>query len=606
MEQLILDYLGKQFEHNFCSTIQFAPVPKGQNGDLAMSFFKVPSEGLQSVLKSITDADSDPEIKKIIKGSAHSINVNEKAKVVAFYLRNCPLLEKTEIAGPYLNLFFKNEAFFEQVFKTPLESKLMKGKTIVLEFSGPNTNKPLHLGHMRNHALGISVSNLLEQVGAKVHRVNIINDRGVHICKSMLAYQKWGEGKTPESTGIKPDLFVGNFYVRFEQESKNDENLMTEVQEMLQKWESGDKDVMNLWKKMSQWALAGHAKTYTRQGIKFEKDYFESDYYLKGKDIAEQGLKKNVFKKRADGAIVIDLTDEGLDEKVILRADGTSIYLTQDLAVAQARKKDFSPDQLMYVVADEQNYHFKVLFSCLDKLGLLKKEECHHLGYGLVNLPDGRMKSREGTVVDADNLMDELSGLALEAIEKRNPELSKEEAKQMAEQIQNAAWKFYLLSTSPKKSITFDSQKSIQFEGATGPYLQYAGVRIKSILKKASLPLTCLPDRQAPSQKEGELSLSPRERVGVRALGNAEKPLGVKLIEFPKVLERASETLNPTYIVTYLLELAQEWSSFYAENSVINAETEALKNARIQLAQKVLDVLETGLMVLGIEIPEKM
>ncbi len=268
-----------------------------------------------------------------------------------------------------------------------------------------------------------------------------------------------------------------------------------------------------------------------------------------------------------------------------MRADGTSVYLTQDLAVAQARKKDFNPDQLMYVVADEQNYHFKVLFSCLEKLGLLKKEECHHLGYGLVNLPDGRLKSREGTTVDADNIMNELAELALKAIEKRNPELSKDEALKIAEQIQNAAWKFFLLSTSPKKTITFDPKKSIQFEGATGPYLQYAGVRIKSILNKA-----------------GKVCGTECKDV----LEDSEKPLGVKLIEFPNVLEKAAETLNPTYVVTYLLELAQEWSSYYSENSVLKAESEELKQARLQLAQKVLDVLEAGLAVLGIEIPEKM
>ncbi len=562
MEQLLLQFLEKHFEQSLCLKFQFTAVPKGQTGDLAMSFFAVSKEMSKSPV--------------------------EVAKEVEDKLKDCELLEKTELTGPYLNLFFKNEVFFSQVFATPLKSDVMSGKTIVLEFSGPNTNKPLHLGHMRNHALGISLSNLLEQVGAKMHRVNIINDRGVHICKSMLSYQKWGNGETPESTGIKPDLFVGNYYVKFDQELKKDESLMEEVQEMLQKWEAGDEETMALWKQMGDWALAGHAKTYKRQGIKFEKDYFESEYYKKGKDIAEQGLKDKVFKKRDDGAIVIDLSEEGLDEKVILRADGTSIYLTQDLAVAQARKKDFNPDQLMYVVADEQNYHFKVLFSCLDKLGLLKKDECYHLGYGLVNLPDGRMKSREGTVVDADNLMDELSGLALEAIEKRNPELTKDEAMKMSEQIQNAAWKFYLLSTSPKKGITFDSQKSIQFEGATGPYLQYAGVRIKSILKKAELQ----PGFSFPNP-------------GL-VLGDAEKPLGVKLIEFPNVLEKAAETLNPTYVVTYLLELAQEWSSFYAENSVLKADTEERKQARLQLAQKVLEVLEAGLGILGIEIPEKM
>lgn len=556
MEQLVLTWLQKTFDQEFCSKIEFSPVPRGQNGDLAMKFFQLTkSEGQSPV---------------------------QIAERVAQALADNDIIEKTEMAGPYLNLSFAPEHFFEQVLQTPLQGNTSKGQNIVIEFSGPNTNKPLHLGHMRNHALGISVSNLLEAVGATVHRANIINDRGVHICKSMLAYQKWGNGELPNK---KSDHFVGDWYVRFDQESKKDASLIDEAKAMLLKWENGDEEVRALWKKMSGWALEGHAKTYKRQGIHFEKEYYESEHYTEGRTLAENGLKKGVFQKRDDGAIIVDLEEEGLDEKVVLRADGTSIYLTQDLAVATARMKDFNPDQMMYVVADEQNYHFKVLFSCLNRLELIEPKHLHHLGYGLVNLPDGRMKSREGTVVDADNLMDELQTLASDEIAKRHDDWSENDINDTAEKIQDAAWKFYLLQTSPKKSITFDAKKSIAFEGATGPYLQYAAVRIQSILRKA-----------------GE---QPKTNVS-EYLGEEEKILGAKILTFPDVLNRAAENLNPTYVVTYLLELAQDWSSYYAANSVLKADTPELISARVALAEKVLSVLEKGMEVLGFQAPERM
>lgn len=582
MQDLILKFLGKEY-----ANIQFSPVPKGQDGDLAINVFKLSKNS--PVLKSAQENISKPkvfeetDIHKVVRGSQKGMHIKSMVKEVDRLLNKCPLVEKTKIVGPYLNLFFKNEVFFDEVFKTPLSTDLLKNKNIVVEFSGPNTNKPLHLGHMRNHALGISMSNLLEAVGAKVHRVNIINDRGVHICKSMLAYQKWGNNETPEQTDESPDFFVGRYYIKFEEELKKDPSLKEQIQEMLVKWEDGDTEVHKLWKKMNGWTLAGHAKTYERQGIKFEKSYYESETYQQGKDIAEEGLSKGVFFKKEDGSIAIDLSDEGLDEKIIMRADGTSVYLTQDLAVATLRDQDFNhPDELIYTVADEQNYHFKVLFLCLEKLGILDRNKLCHLSYGLVNLPHGRMKSREGTVVDADMLMNTLSALALKEIQKRNPETTKEKSQATAEQIMNAAWKFALLTTTPKKTITYDPEKSLAFEGATGPYLQYAGVRTKSILKK---------------EKPG---------AGYGVPGTAEKPLGVKVLEFPEVLNRAAENKNPTYLVTYLLELAQEWSSFYAENSVLNAETDDLKQARLALAQKVLEVLEKGLGILGIEIPEQM
>lgn len=577
MENKILDFLAQNFDKDFCDKLGFSPVPRGQAGDLAMNFFQL----------SKLEKKSPVELAEKIRG----------------ILADCNLLEKTEIVGPYLNLYFANEIFYQEVFAAPLESEILAKKNIVFEFSGPNTNKPLHLGHMRNHALGISMSNLLESCGAKVHRVNIINDRGVHICKSMLAYKLWGNGETPESREKKSDHFVGDWYVKFSQEVKNNPDLDKQAQEMLVKWEAGDKEIMELWKKMSDWALAGHAKTYQRQGMSFEKSYKESEYYLKGKALAEKGLADGVFEKRSDGAIVVSLSedlkpknskdDENVDtRKVVLRADGTSIYLTQDLAIAAARKKDFNPNQLVYVVADEQNYHFKVLFYCLEKLNLAKKEECLHLGYGLVHLPDGRMKSREGNVVDADNLMNDLFNLAKKEVDKRNNDLSEEEKNETSEKIQDAAWKFYLLSTNPRKSITFDIEKSIAFEGATGPYLQYAGVRIKSILRKSSFSF--------PTDKVA------KGFEAAKFLGAVEKNLGVKILEFSGVLEKAVKNNNPTYLVTFLMDLAQDWSSFYANNSVLNAENEDLKNSRVLLAHKVLQVLEKGTSILGFSIPKAM
>ncbi len=557
MQKIVQDYLAKNWNPDYATKLNFAPVPKGQSGDLAMNFFALTKELSKSPI------EIGNEVSEVLNG--------------------CDILEKTEMAGPYLNLYFKPEKFFETALQTPLKTELLKNQTVVVEYSSPNTNKPLHLGHMRNHALGISVSNLLEAVGAKVVRAAIINDRGIHICKSMLAYQKFGNDETPESTGKKPDEFVGHYYVMFETENKKDESLLKEAQEMLRAWEDGDPEIRKLWEQMNEWTYQGHQKTYDRQGVTFDKKYYESDTYQMGREFALKGLEEGIFYKK-DGAVWIDLSDQGLDEKIIIRSDGTTVYVTQDLATTFLRAKDFNFDQHIWVVADEQNYHFQVLIACLDKLKLCEKEKLFHLGYGLVHLPDGRMKSREGTVVDADNLMDQLKEMATTKVEENNNDFTADETEAIAEAVQNAAWKFYLLKTSPNKTITFEAEKSIDFQGATGPYLQYAGVRIKSILRKASN----------------------FDVKNIAALGEAEKPLGVKILEWPEVLNRAAENKNPTYMVTYLLELAQIWSSFYAENSVLNAEAPDTKNARLVLAQKVLEVLETGLNILGIEVPEKM
>lgn len=567
MQQAVIDYLSKHWSEDNASKIIFSPVPKGQSGDLAVQFFALTKE---------------------LKQPSMAI-----AQEVATALEGFDLVERTEAAGPYLNLFFSKTAFFENVFNTPLKTDLFANQTVVVEYSSPNTNKPLHLGHMRNHALGISVSNLFEAVGADVVRTAIVNDRGIHICKSMLAYQKFGNGETPDSSGIKSDQFVGDYYVRFETESKKDPSLLEEAQAMLKKWEDGDEATRALWQKMNDWTYAGHDATYQAQGVVFDKKYYESDTYEMGRKFALKGLDDGVFYKK-DGAVWINLTDQGLDEKIIIRSDGTTVYITQDIATTYLRTQDYHFDQHIWIVADEQNYHFKVLIACLDKLGLAKKETLFHLGYGLVHLPDGRMKSREGNVVDADDLMNQLQSLAAQKLSSAHPELAEKEVASAAAQIQNAAWKFYLLKTSPYKTITFETEKSIDFHGATGPYLQYAGVRIKSILTKAK-------------QAEFELdSFASNQSSNSSALGKAEKPLGIKILEWPGTLDRAAEHKNPTYVVTYLLELAQAWSSFYADNSVLKAETDELKMARLALAAKVLDVIETGLRVLGIEVPEQM
>ena len=556
MEQLVLNWLQKTFDQEFCSKIEFAAVPRGQSGDIAMKFF----------LLAKSESKSPIEI----------------ANKIAEALKDCNLIDKTEMAGPYLNLFFASEEFFKQVLNAPLKGTAREGKKVLIEFSSPNTNKPFHLGHMRNHALGLSVSNCIEAAGAEVIRTTIFNDRGVHICKSMLAYDRFGENTEPNK---KSDHFVGDWYVRFAEEVKKNPDMDNEVQQMLLDWENGDKHVNDLWQKMNDWAFAGYHATYARQGLKFDKEYFESDLYKVGKELVLEGLEKGILQKKDDGAVFIDMEEIGLDEKILLRSNGTTVYMTQDINTTITKQRDFEPDEQIWVVADEQNYHFKVLFFILEKLGLIKSENLHHLGYGLVNLPDGRMKSREGTVVDADNLMDELHELASEEIKNRHDDWSEEETNEAAEKIQNAAWKFFLLQTSPKKSITFDAKKSIAFEGATGPYLQYATVRINSILRKAEgLPT-------------GDFS---------NLLGEEEKILGAKILAFEGVINRAAENLNSTYVVTYLLELAQDWSSYYGSNSVLKAETPELCSARVMLAGKVLSVLNRGMEILGFNAPERM
>ena len=585
LNSVILDLLNKQWTKSQQDKIQFSPIPKGQKGDLALSFFLLSKELKKSPI--------------------------EIGKEVAEILKTSDLIISTEQVGPYLNISFAGKIFWQTVFTTPTKISIFAGKKIMVEFSGPNTNKPLHLGHMRNHALGIATSNLVKAGGGELIKVNIINDRGMHICKSMLAYQMFGNDETPESTGKKGDHFVGNFYVKFEQACKKDPTLTDKIQEMLLKWEQGDTEILALWNKMNQWTLSGHQETYKRQGVSFDRTYLESKLYLRGKKIAEMGLEKGIFSREKNGSIIINFKDK---PKVILRSDGTSIYLTQDLAVAEQRIADFSPDKIIYITCDEQNYHFQVLFYCLEKLHeaeIIKNSvKFEHLSYGLVNLPHGRMKSREGTVVDADDLMDELQQISMKKIAERQNELSENEIATISNEVQNAAWKFYLLRTAPNKIIAFEPEKSIDFQGATGPYLQYAGVRIKSILQKAQdfFPgknkwENCNWQDLTSSSDDDKKQLSTEL---LSFLSITEKDLGNKIIAYPQILQQACSHQNPTYIITYLIELAQIWSKFYAENKVLDIENPELSQARLFLAQRVLHNLEQGLKILGINIPKQM
>ncbi|MBW3014654.1 arginine--tRNA ligase, partial [Candidatus Woesearchaeota archaeon] len=470
-------------------------------------------------------------------------------------------------------------------------SDLGKGKTVLIEYPGPNTNKPLHIGHMRNMVLGISMGNILGSQGYKIVRVNINNDRGIHICKSMLAYQKWGDGKTPESEGKKSDHFVGDFYVLYSQKSKENKELEEETREMLRKWEAGDKEVRALWEKMNKWAFDGFRQTYKHFGMPpFDKEYYESNTYKGGKEIVFDGLKKGLFQKKEDGAIFVDLSKEGFGEKILMRADGTSVYVTQDLYLAQLRYKDFKFNKSIYVVASEQNYHFNVLFTLLKKLGYPWADGCYHFSYGMVNLPEGKMKSREGTVVDADDLITEVENLAKEEIVKRHKRLKEDAVVERGTAIGLAAIKFYLVKVDAIKDVMFRTEESLSFEGDTGPYLQYTHARACSILRRAKEQ-----DLESSTNVDYALLKHPLEISLVQELAN-----------FPAKTKEACELYRPHLIAQYLLSLSRLFNEFYHACHCLNEENKDLAKARLLLIDCTRQVLKNALILLGIEAPEKM
>ncbi len=476
----------------------------------------------------------------------------------------------------------------------------------MVEYSSPNTNKPLHLGHVRNVLLGYSVSEILKAAGHKVYKTQIINDRGIHICKSMLAWKRFGNGETPTSTGLKGDKLVGNYYVKFDQEYKKEiSDLVTdgmseddakkqapiflEAQEMLRKWESGDEETVALWKTMNGWVYEGFDVTYKNIGVDFDKLYYESDTYLLGKDVIEQGLKDGVFFKKEDGSVWCDLTQDGLDEKLVLRSDGTAVYMTQDIGTAIQRAKDFTDlNGMVYTVGNEQDYHFKVLFLILKKLGYNWADQLYHLSYGMVDLPSGKMKSREGTVVDADDLMNEMTNTAREISQElgKLEGYSNEEKESLYKIIGLGALKYFILKVDPKKRILFDPQASVDFQGNTGPFVQYTFARIQSILRKANFDYS--------------------KTISGIDLHEKEKELIKQLELYPEVIQQAAKNYSPAVIANYTYDLVKEFNSFYQNVSILGEENEDKKIFRVQLAKKVADTIASAFRLLGIDVPERM
>jgi arginyl-tRNA synthetase len=551
--------------------------------------------------------------------------------------------------GPYVNIRYDRGEAAVRILSRILDEnrpagrpETLKGSRIMVEFSSPNTNKPLHLGHLRNDILGESISRIFAACAAEVRRVCIINDRGIHICKSMLAYKEHGDGKTPESEGIKSDHFVGDWYVEFNRRLKQETGELTEggrkkeeaeaaapvmarAQELLRKWEAGDPETTALWKKMNRWAINGMKATYERTGISFDQYYFESETYLKGREEILKGLEKGIFYRANDGAVMVDLETEKLDKKVLLRSDGTSIYITQDIGLAIYRNRDWPFDRLIYVVGSEQQYHFKVLFTILEKLGFPWAKNLHHLSYGMVNLPEGKMKSREGTVVDADDLLDSLRNMALEEIREKDRETAVGDAVETAEKIALGALHYFLLSVSPSKDMQFNPRESLSFTGNTGPYLQYMGARISSMLRKAGkLPGAAGtsgvteangvtgPGGAGTSGETGTGGAGTSEPAGgftdaARTLsGDPEWELLKTLAAYDDAVALAAENIDPTVVAAYLYDLSKAFSRFYHDCPILQAGSPELVSARFALSKAVLRVLKDALWLINIPFLETM
>jgi len=509
----------------------------------------------------------------------------------------------------FLNLSF-SDAYWINLLNTEIANDSFgifpaNGKRLMVEYSSPNTNKPLHLGHVRNNLLGYSVAEILKAYGYDVVKANLVNDRGIHICKSMLAWQRFGNGETPESTGFKGDHLVGKYYVVFdkaykqeidalkaegqsEEEAKKNAPLIKEAQAMLQKWEAGDEEVIQLWKTMNAWVYAGFDQTYQKMGVNFDKFYYESDTYLLGKDIIQEGLENGVFFKKEDNSVWIDLTDEGLDQKLVLRGDGTSVYITQDLGTAQLKYDEFKMDESIYVVGNEQDYHFKVLFLILKKLGKSWANGLYHLSYGMVDLPTGKMKSREGTVVDADDLMKEMFETAKTRTEElgKTEGLGEEEKNELYETIGMGALKYFLLKVDPKKRLLFDPNETVDFQGHTGPFIQYTHARIKSVLRKGDF-------------QEGQTA-TPEN------ISSYERDLIQALASFPQVIEASAKEFSPAQLANFAYEVAKLYNKFYHEESILKAEDETAKAFRLQLSASAVRIIAKSMNLLGIQVPERM
>lgn len=528
-----------------------------------------------------------------------------------YLVANVPEIARFNVVKGFLNLVVDDTFYlgFLHAIKDQIhfgvQSPSSDAPTVMVEYSSPNTNKPLHLGHIRNNLLGYSVAEILKAAGNNMVKTQIINDRGIHICKSMLAWQKFGNGETPESTGIKGDKLVGNYYVAFdkaykeeiaelvaagktEEVAKKEAPILKEAQDLLRQWEAGDPDTVALWKTMNQWVYDGFEETYKALGVDFDKNYYESDTYLLGKDVVAEGLEKGVFYKKEDGSVWIDLTDEGLDEKIVLRADGTAVYMTQDIGTAIQRVKDFAIDGMVYTVGNEQDYHFKVLFLILKKLGYEWANHLYHLSYGMVDLPSGKMKSREGTVVDADDLMAQMVATAAEISE----ELGKlegytiEEKKELYRIVGLGALKYYILKVDPRKRILFNPEESVDFQGNTGPFIQYTYARIQSILRK---------DGGADFSNDGVGEIHPKEKEVLK-----------QLQLFPETVQQAAEQYSPALLANYVYELVKRYNSFYQSVPILAEIVNDKRNFRILLSKQVAQTIKNGFALLGIDVPERM
>ena len=537
----------------------------------------------------------------------------QTAQEIGEYLSaNEPMVQAFNVIKGFLNITIAPSAWVELLgtidgdakygIQTPDENSPL----VMIEYSSPNTNKPLHLGHVRNNLLGYALANVMEANGNRVVKTNIVNDRGIHICKSMLAWQKYGEGETPESSGKKGDHLIGDYYVAFDkhykaevaeimeregcakEEAEAKSPLMAEAREMLVKWEAGDPEVRGLWQMMNEWVYAGFDETYKMMGVDFDKIYYESQTYLEGKEKVLEGLDKGFFFRKEDGSVWADLTGEGLDHKLLLRSDGTSVYMTQDIGTAKLRFQDYPINKMIYVVGNEQNYHFQVLSILLDKLGFDWGKDLVHFSYGMVELPEGKMKSREGTVVDADDLMAEMIATARETSKElgKLDGLTAEEAENIARIVGLGALKYFILKVDARKNMTFNPKESIDFNGNTGPFIQYTYARIQSILRKA----------------EGEIAMANAEF----SINEKEMALIQKLAEFPAVVKDAGVTYTPSVIANYVYDLVKEFNQFYHDYSILREENEAVKRFRLVLSANVAKIIRLGMGLLGIEVPERM
>ena len=542
--------------------------------------------------------------------ASHKRPEDTAQEIGEYLVANCEAVEKFNVIKGFLNITIK-PSFWTSVLQSAEATENFgfkpvtdDSRLVMIEYSSPNTNKPLHLGHVRNNLLGFSLAKIMEANGNKVVKTNIVNDRGIHICKSMLAWLKWGNGITPEKAGKKGDHLIGDFYVAFDkhykeelqqlmdggmtkEEAEANSTLMKEARTMLKKWEDGDEEVRSLWRTMNEWVYAGFDETYARMGVSFDKIYYESNTYLEGKEKVLEGLEKGIFYRKDDNSVWADLTADGLDQKLLLRTDGTSVYMTQDIGTAKLRFQDYPIDQMIYVVGNEQNYHFQVLSLLLDKLGFSWGKDLIHFSYGMVELPNGKMKSREGTVVDADELMDEMIATARKMSEGRLKGVPEEEMDDVYRIIGLGALKYFILKVDPRKNMLFNPQESIDFNGNTGPFVQYTYARIRSVLRKSD-EADAATDITAYEPNEKEIEIIQR------------------IADFPSVVSEAGRTYSPALIANYVFELAKGYNQFYHDYSILKEENGVARAFRLHLSRTVADIIHRGFSLLGVEVPERM